>query len=153
MELLNITELFKSNSDQFNALYRSCLKSLFSLIEADIFGLNNLDQYENYSDKHSFENKFKSTFTKVCTTWNKNEIREIYFDSKYCDLKELRKKRDELIHPKKVEHIHKATEQEFDKVKKVFTDYDNFINKLMDDFFIEAEVNAFDFINKITNTP
>src|SRR5665647_382461 len=127
MELLDLTERHKVNKTEFNALYRACLKSLFSLIEADIFGLNNLDKYQNYTDKDSFEIKFKNTFRQVCKTWNKNEIGEKYLDTKYCKLKELRKKRDELIHPKKVEHIHEANETEFDSLKLVFTDYDSFI--------------------------
>ena len=146
MELLDLTERHKVNKTEFNALYRACLKSLFSLIEADIFGLNNLDKYQNYTDKDSFEIKFKNTFRQVCKTWNKNEIGEKYLDTKYCKLKELRKKRDELIHPKKVEHIHEANESEFDSLKLVFTDYDSFINELMKDFYIGIELNAKDFL-------
>ena len=123
MELLNVTEKHKSEKVEFNSLYRACLKSLFSIIEADIFGLNNLDKYNNYSDKDSFETKFKSTFKQVCKTWNKTELQKEYFDRKYGELKELKKKRDELIHPKKTEHFHEASEIEFEKLKKVFNDY------------------------------
>ena len=146
MELLVITEQHKKVECEFNALYRACLKSLFSIIEADIFGFNNLDKYEKYSDKDTFENKFKKTFTQVCNTWNKPYIRKVYFDTKLESLKDLRKKRDELIHPKKIEHIHKANEIEFDNLKQVFKDYDNFINKIMDNFFIGVELKTLDFL-------
>jgi hypothetical protein len=44
--------------------------------------------------------------------------------------------RDELVHPKNIGHIHKATEHEFDRIKTVFQDYINFINDLMNDFHI-----------------
>lgn len=119
MELINMTEKHKSMKKEFDSLYRACLKGLFSIIEADIFGLNNLDRYEGYSDKHSFETKFKSTLKQVCETWNKTDLQKKYFDQKYRELKELKKKRDELIHPKKIEHLHEASESDFKILKKV----------------------------------
>lgn len=137
--LLELTESVKDNKKEFNALYRASLKSLFTIIEADIFGLNNISRYKNYSDQHRFEDKFKNTFTHICKTWNKEDLKKNYFDTKYSDLKLIRKKRDELIHPKEIENIHEATEIKFNNLKKVYTDYDNFINKLMDNFFIEVE--------------
>lgn len=148
MELLNVTEKHKSNKTEFDALYRACLKGLFSIIEADIFGLNNLDKYKNYSDRDDFETKFKKTFKQVCKTWNKTEIQKKYFDEKYFDLKKLKKKRNELIHPKKVEHLHESNETDFKKIKEVFNDYDSFINKLMDDFFISVNVDTMDFLGR-----
>ena len=140
IELLTLTEKHKEVKVEFDALYRACLKSLFSIIEADIYGLNNLEKYEKYSDKDSFEVKFKKTFIKICETWNKPEIRKKYFDTKYVELKKLRRKRDELIHPKESEHIHAANESDFNTLKIVFNDYDNFINDLMNNFFIGVEI-------------
>ena len=155
MELLNVTEKHKSEKVEFDSLYRACLKSLFSIIEADIFGLNNLDKYENYSDKDSFETKFKNTFKQVCKTWNKTELQKEYFDRKYGELKEQKKKRDELIHPKKAEHLHEASETEFEKLKKVFNDYNSFINSLMNDFFISVDLNlnSMDVLGLNKNVP
>ncbi len=143
IELLNITENFKTSEKEFNSLFRASLKSLFSLIEADIFGLNKLDPYPKYSDRESFINKFKKTFIQICKTWNKTEIQMEYFENKLDELNELKDKRNELIHPKEIKHIHKATNFEFEKLKRVFYDYDDFINKLMDDFFISIEIKAF----------
>lgn len=54
IELLNLTEKYILEQKIFNSLYRASLKSLFSLIEADIFGLNNIDKYDDYSDKDHF---------------------------------------------------------------------------------------------------
>lgn len=136
MVLLKVTEGHKSEPTEFDSLYRACLKSLFSIIEADIYGLNNLDEYENYSDRDSFETKFKNTFKQVCRTWKKTELQKKYFDEKYGGLRVLKKKRNELIHPKKVEQLHGASNAEFEKLITVFNDYDSFINSLMDDFFI-----------------
>lgn len=144
--LLNILEDEKSDPVKFNALYRASLKSLFTIIEADIFGLNNLDQYPGYSDNHRFEDKFKKTYTQICTTWNKQEIKKQYFDTKYSKLKALRKKRDELIHPKETDHIHGANASNFEELKTVFSDYDYFINSIMDNFFIGVELNFSDLL-------
>ncbi|WP_300569185.1 hypothetical protein [Flavobacterium sp.] len=144
--LLEITERAKDNNIEFDALYRASLKSLFTIIEADIFGLNNLDKYPNYSDQHRFEDKFKNTFSNICKVWKKQEIKEKYFDAKYSDLKNIRRKRDELVHPKNMLHIHGASINDFNKLKQVFTDYDNFINSLMDGFFIEVQIDIKDIL-------
>jgi hypothetical protein len=140
LELLNITENNKSIEITFDALYRASLRSLFSVIEADIYGLNILDQYIGYRDNDTFIDKFKGTFKQISTTWKKEEIQQKYFDSKLKGLIELKKMRDELIHPKAIGHVHKATELDFEKLKTVFNDYDTFINDLMNNFFVSTTV-------------
>jgi hypothetical protein len=55
-------------------------------------------------------------------------------------LVELKKKRDELVHPKELGHIHKASEKDFQKLKLGFEDYDKFINELMNDFFLVTTI-------------
>lgn len=138
--LLTITEKHKLLENEFDALYRSCLKGLFSMIEADIYGLNELDAYDHYKDKDTFEDKFKKTFKQVGRTWNKADRVQQFLDTKWKDLFELRKLRDQLIHPKEFEHMHKASASSFERVRSVFSDYDNFINDLMNDFFIEITI-------------
>jgi len=125
----------------FDALYRASLRSLFSLIEADIYALNKLDQYSGYADRDTFNDKFKKTFTQIATTWKKEAIKNEYFDSNLKELKELKKMRDELVHPKEIAHIHKASESDFQKLKKVFNEYDTFINDLMNNFFLNSTVS------------
>ncbi|MBP6455935.1 MAG: hypothetical protein KA275_04320 [Chitinophagaceae bacterium] len=139
--LLSITEEQKSNKRSFDSLYRACLTRFFTLIEADIFGLNQLDIYSNYDDKKDkFIEKFKETFKQICKTWNKVELQKKYFDTKLQGLIDLKKKRDELIHPKSLEHIHKASDLEFEILKNVFGDYDKFINDLMNNFFLGTTI-------------
>lgn len=141
MLLLKITEEQKSNEKEFDALYRACLTRFFTLIEADIYGLNQLDMYDGYDDKKDrFIEKFKETYKQICKTWKKEEIQKKYFDSKLQGLVELKKKRDELVHPKELEHIHKASEKDFKTIKSVFEDYYKFINDLMNDFFLSTTV-------------
>lgn len=145
-ELLVVTEESINDKKKFDALYRASLKGLFSIIEADIFGLNNLDKYEGYDDKQRFIDKFKKTFKQICNTWNKTQRQQKYFSSKLSDLKNLKKKRDELMHPKEIKHLHESSESNFNELKKVFNDYDDFINDLMDDFHITIDLSPQDYL-------
>ena len=141
--LLRITEERKSNEKEFDALYRACLTRIFALIEADIFGLNQLDMYDGYDDKKDrFIEKFKETYKQICKSWDKEELQKKYFDSKLKGLTELKKKRDDLVHPKQLENIHKASDKDFQSLKTVFEDYDKFINDLMNDFFIDSTIST-----------
>ncbi len=142
--LLKITEEHKNDVARFDTLYRACLTRFFTLIEADIYGLNQLDMYSGYDDKKDrFIEKFKETYKQICATWNKQELQKKYFDTKLQLIIELKGKRDELVHPKKIEHIHKASEEEFKKLKTAFEDYDKFIKDLMNDFFVSTKINLF----------
>ena len=142
--LLQITEEQKTEEQRFDALYRACLTRLFTLIEADIYGLNQLDMYAGYDDKKDrFIEKFKETYKQICNTWNKQELQKKYFDTKLQSLKELKNRRDDLVHPKLLEHIHKASEEDFEKLKTAFDDYDKFINALMNDFFVSSKTKLF----------
>lgn len=154
--LLKITELKIENLEEFNTLYRASLKGILSLIESDIYGLNSLDKYENYSDKHSFEDKFKKTFKQICRTWEKEAILKEYLDTKYSQLKSLKIKRDKLIHPKKSSDIPNPNFEDFKKLKETFFDYTKMIHSLMDNFFISVEVQNvkefFEIIKKDANS-
>jgi len=146
LELLRLTEEFKENEKSFDALYRACLTRFFTLIEADIYGLNKLDMYEGYDDKKDrFIEKFKETFKQISKTWNKEDIQKKYFDSKLQGLIELKGKRDELVHPKQMDDIHKASINDFQKLKTVFEVYDKFINDLMNGFWLRTRIDSSKF--------
>ena len=145
-ELLMITEKNIDDKKKFDALYRASLKGLFSIIEADIFGLNNLDNYEGYDDKQRFMDKFKRTFKQISKTWNKEERQQKYFSNKLADLKKLKTKRDQLMHPKDINHLHESSDSNFNELKRVFNDYDEFINDLMNDFHITINLGPLDII-------
>ncbi len=138
-DYLNLIELtFKFQNDQkaFNTLYRACLRELFSLIESDLFNLNRLDNYPNYSDKDKFMVKFKKTFKQISKTWEKVDIQKEYFDSKLERLKIVKTERDKIAHPKSPNDFKTTTIDDFNRFKIVFDEYDGFINKMMDGFFI-----------------
>lgn len=76
----------------------------------------------------------------ICKTWDRQELQQEYFAAKLGDLKELKELRDRLTHPKEVEHIIQATGNTFNKVKKVFTDYDTFFSAIMSNFFFSTTI-------------
>jgi len=144
IELLELTEKNQANQKSFDALYRACISSMFSLVESDIYGLNTLDPYPNYHDKCNFIGKFEKTFKQISKTWEKEDIQRKYFQSCKPQLKVLKKMRDEIIHPKKIEHIHPASKIKFKELKLIFNDYDNFMNDMMNNFFLSTRIK-FDF--------
>ncbi|SIS46840.1 hypothetical protein SAMN05421766_10262 [Zobellia uliginosa] len=138
-DYLNLIELtFESKNDQkaFNTLYRACLRELFSLIESDLFNLNRLDSYQNYSDRDKFMVKFKKTFKQIAKTWEKTDIQKEYFDSDLERLKTIKTERDRITHPKSPNDFKVTTIDDFNTFKRVFNEYDGFINKMMNGFFI-----------------
>jgi len=147
--LLEITGLHQNEPDKFDTLYRASLKGFLSLIESDIYGLNQIDQYDGYSDKHNFEDKFKKTFKKICQTWKKEEIINEYLDTKYAKLKGLKNKRDKLIHPKKTSDIVCASVNVFDELREGFQDYTKMLHLIMNGFFISIDIKNLDDIYKL----
>jgi hypothetical protein len=143
IELLRLTEENNASKGSFDALYRASIRSLFSLIEADISGLNMLDGYPGYDDqKHKLIPKFKKTYIQIAKTWNKETIQQQYFSSKMQALLRLKIKRDQLVHPKTHLHIHEASPEAFAELKQVFNDYDRFVNDLMNGFFIGTKIKV-----------
>ena len=138
--LLEITELHKDDTEKFQTLCRACIKSLFSLIEADIYYYNLFDCYKDYDDRDRFFVRFKKTFKQICKTWNKEALQNEYFQTKLEDLKELKGIRDSLTHPKEIEHIIEPTDEILNKVKNVFADYDIFISTIMSNFFFSTTI-------------
>ncbi len=138
--LLTLTDESKSHTGKFEMLCRTCVKNLFSLIEADIYYYNLFDSYEGYDDRDKFFEKFKKTFKQICKTWNRQELQENYFASKLADLKYLKEFRDKLTHPKEVEHIIKPTDDTFNKVIRAFNDYDTFFSTIMSNFFFSTTI-------------
>lgn len=136
LNLIELTFEMKNNQKAFNTMYRACLRELFSLIESDIFNLNRLDNYPKYSDNDKFMTKFKKTFKQVAKTWQKEDIQQEYFDTKLDQLKNIKSERDRITHPKNPNDFKTTTTDDFKRFKTVFDEYDGFINKMMDGFYI-----------------
>lgn len=139
--LIELTERNKNKLSDYDTLYRACVRSVLTIIEADLYGLNQLDPYQGYSDSDSFETKFKKTFKQICTTWQKNDIIP-YLNEKYERLRLLKTKRNELIHPKSRKHFHNASDDSLEDIKVVFKEYNDLINSIMNNFSISIEVKS-----------
>lgn len=138
--LLQLTDEQKNNPEAFKTLTRVCLLTLFTVIEADLFYYNIFDKYDKYKDSDGFIKKFKNTFTKICATWNREELRQEYFDNKFSELEALRSLRNKLTHPKEVEHFYEPTEADYHRIKAAFNDYDTFFSAIMSNFFFEIKI-------------
>jgi hypothetical protein len=143
IELLKLTEAVTANQDQFNALYRACLRELFSLIEADLYGFNQIDAYQGYRDHEKFVKKFKHTFDHVADIWQKSEVKESYFLKELDSLLRVKHDRDKTTHPKSKTDFNKVSGSSFTNLKNVFYSYDSFMNALMNDFFVSVKISSF----------
>lgn len=139
--LIKLTEKNSEVEQDYDTLYRACIRSVLVIIESDIYGLNQIDPYENYSDNDGFEKKFKSTLKQIGNTFNKSEITSEYLNTKYSKFKNLKVKRDELTHPKKEVHFHSVSKTAISELSEVYYDYDKMINKLMNGFFIKITID------------
>lgn len=126
----------KENVDGFK---RNIIVRFFSLIEGDLFILNNIDPYPSYGTKDDFKSKFKNTIKQIYTTWERFNVLETYQSTKLADLWKLRRIRDEIVHPKNLDSLD-LSEIHLDFIESVFQDYLDFLNELVKDFFISADL-------------
>lgn len=138
--LLETAELSKEDTDKFQTLCRACIKGFFSLIEADIYYYNLFDSYQGYKDRQAFLEKFKKTFKQICTTWKREELHGQYFDQNLSYIEALKEIRDKLIHPKALNDIIDPNTETFELIKLSFRNYDEFVNSLMNNFFISTKL-------------
>jgi len=65
-----------------------------------------------------------------------SDIQKNYFDSKLNRLKIIKTERDKITHPKNPNDFKVTTIDDYNRFKIVFNEYDEFINKIMNGFFI-----------------
>ncbi len=94
--LILLTKVHKENHFEFNALFRACVRGIFTINEAVIYYFNIIDPYKNYSDNDRFIDKLKKTFKKIGSTFGKEEIIKEYFDTKLEDLIKLKLIREDV---------------------------------------------------------
>lgn len=129
---LNVAEIIKP-------LIRGCIKELFSLIEADIYLLNQFNPYCDYNDKDNFSKKFKKTFKHHALTFNKQGA-NLNFNSRHFKLLLIEKrKRDSVTHPKGKQSI-LVQQSDLESINDLFKKYNSFINELMTNVFISTKI-------------
>lgn len=111
-------------------MIRACLKELFSLIESDLYYLNFINPYVGYHYKADFFKKFKKTYRQHCRTHGKLAAFDRFYTDHYGTFRSLKKKRDELMHPKGAESI-KAEPELFEVIYEFFKQYVDFVGSTM----------------------
>lgn len=118
--------------DDISIIRASC-KELFSLIEADLFLLNNIFPYEEYNDRHNFQCKFKKTYKNICQEYDLMNL-YIDFSSKHIgQLWELAQVRNDITHPKAIASID-ISRSILPKLESSFNSYDSFFNDCVRQF-------------------
>lgn len=128
-----LTEIAKENTintERIKPLIRACIKELFSLVEGDLYLINQFLPYEGYDDKDNLNRKFKKTYRHHAKTFKKEKIKQDYQSKSYGRLYRLKLKRDDIVHPKGREGID-VTLADLDEVIAVYQDYRNYIIQLM----------------------
>lgn len=141
--LLNLTEKNIGTEAEFNTLYNSCLIRLFTMIEADLFGLSKLDPYPKIKPKENFFDQFTNTFNQVCSTWNKLDIKEKYLSTHFGELLSIKKLRNSFVHPSKRSDVPPATVSDFERIKTAFNNYNEYMSAITDQFFIGIDAVKF----------
>jgi len=137
--LLKIAEQYKDKQIEFNAMYRACLVQLFTMIEADIYGLSTLDPYPSDNTKKNFYSIFTNTFKQIGITWSKEQIAEKYFNTHFDELMLIKNERNNLIHPKRIEDLLVPTSKDLEKLKNAFNNYSAFIGEITNGFYIGCQ--------------
>lgn len=128
-----IYELAKSKIEEVEVakpLIRSSYKELFTLIEADIYLLNQFNPYEKHKDRDDFCKKFKQTFKHHSSTFNKQNINLEFNSTTFELLLKHKAKRDGFTHPKEKKSI-QVSGINLDEIFELYKKYDAFINELM----------------------
>lgn len=142
-DFLMIFELAKNNIEDIQIakpLIRACFKEMFSLIEADIYLLNQFNPYIGYDDWYPFTEKFKKTFRHHATTFNKQETR-IKFNSHHFRFLLLQKQiRDSVTHPKGKASID-VQQIDLENIYKLYETYSLLVSESMTNVFISPKSN------------
>jgi hypothetical protein len=119
-----------SSTEPKQHLIRSCIKELFTLIEADVYLYNQYNPYAGFDDSDAILDKFKKTFKHHGREFNKLDS-VIAFNSKWFEhLKMVKLIRDRITHPKGKGSIQVSLD-DLSLTFKVYDAYANFVNDIM----------------------
>lgn len=141
-----LTEISKENinhEERLKPLIRACIKEFFSLVEGDLFLINQFLPYERFDDKESISIKFKKTFRHHSESFKKQNIKQEYQSKSYVKLYRLKIKRDQIVHPKSLVGID-VNINDFNNVVIVYQEYRNYIIQLMTNIGFSTQIpNSF----------
>lgn len=139
-DFLSIYELARDteNLQIAKPLIRASFKEMFSLIEADIYLLNQFNPYIDYDDRADFARKFKKTFRHHARTFNKQEINVKFNSHHFKHLLVQKKKRDDVTHPKGRESID-VQQIDLENIYELYENYTSLINESMANVYISPK--------------
>ena len=137
-----LTKTKVNNIEIARPLIRGCIKEFFSLMEADIFLLNQFNSYAGYNERHDFRKKFKKTFRHHAKTFSKQAEVLKFNSSHFKQLIIQKNKRDEVTHPKGRESI-RVDETNLEDIYNLFTKYNTFISESMTNVFVSTKIDLF----------
>ena len=128
-----------NNTDRRKPLIRACIKELFSLVEADLYLINQFLPYDGYSDMDNLSKKFKKTYRHHAKSFKKERIKQEYQSKSYGQLYRLKLKRDDIVHPKGLQGID-VSSLDLDEVIVAYQEYRNYIIQLMTNIGVSTQM-------------
>jgi hypothetical protein len=120
-------------------LIRALYKEFFSMVEADLYLINQFNPYQGYDDKETIVPKFKKTYRKHSQDFKKAGIHQQYQSAEFRYFLTMVSKRHGFTHPKG-RHSIKVVVDDITLFKKVFDTYRAHINTLMTDVGFEIHL-------------
>lgn len=137
--LVDIAKENAENSIRIKPLIRACIKELFSLVEADLYLINQYQPYDGYSNWDKLNEKFKKTYRHHAKNFKKQDLKNQYQSKSYARLYKLKQKRDDIVHPKGLQTID-VTLDDLQEVTEVYNEYRNYVIQLMSNIGFSVEL-------------
>lgn len=144
--MLLLASEYLTDADKMQPLIRACIKEFFSLVESDLYLINQFIPYSNFNERDDLGRKFKKTYRQHARTFRKKDIVRAFQDKFYKKFFQLKLKRDEIVHPKGRQSI-EVTGDDLDRVCAVYSTYRNFIIQLMTNIGVSTKVPWENFRN------
>lgn len=126
-----LLETLKVTSDQQRpVLIRAIYKEFFSMVEADLYLINQFNPYVGYNDKTNLTLKFKKTYRKHAEDFKKAELHKKYQNEEFGNFLALIEKRHHFTHPKGRPSLN-VVDQDLANLERVFEIYRAHINAFM----------------------
>lgn len=144
--LLALTNEQFTNPDRMQPLIRACLKELFSLVEADLYLINQFIPYPDFKERDDLGQKFKKTFRHHARTFKKEDIVKAFQERFYANFYKLKLKRDDIVHPKGLHSI-EVKSDDLTLISEVYKIYRNFVIQLMTNVGVSTKIPWKDFLS------
>jgi hypothetical protein len=133
-------EALKLATDQQKpVLIRALYKEFFSMVEADLYLINQFNPYDGYNDNQPLTRKFKKSYRKHAKDFKKADLHTKYQSAEFGHFLAIIDKRHHFTHPKGRPSL-KVIADDLTKLEYVFNIYRVHINALMTDVGFELQL-------------